>query len=111
MTARAASACADEALEQALEDEWGADEAVGGPDQLHHLYLLAPGEDGEPYGVRDKEHARDQEQERRPVETPDHDRGYGVQAVDGLLRVAEVVFGEALLLELVGHLVCGAWVL
>src|SRR5215211_6077174 len=42
---------ADEGLEKSLEEEGRAHEAVRGADQLHHLYLLAPGEDGEPDGV------------------------------------------------------------
>src|SRR5215213_2005227 len=88
---------ADEGLEQALEDEGRAHEAVRGADQLHHLYLLAPGEDGDPDSVRDKEHACDQEEERGRVETPDHIRSHGVEAVDGLLWVAEVTVGEPLL--------------
>src|SRR5215211_5237468 len=89
---------ADEGLEQALEDEGRAHEAVRGADQLHHLYLLAPGEDGEPDRVGDKEHAGDQEQERGPIKAPDHVGGNGVEAVDGLLRVAEVALRKSFLL-------------
>src|SRR5215211_1881510 len=94
---------ADEGLEKALEDEWCAHEAVRGPDQLHHLYLLAPGEDGEPDGVGDQEYAGDQEQERGPVEAPDHIRSYRVEAIDSLLRVAQVTLREPLLLQPLGH--------
>src|SRR5215213_8983471 len=39
-------ASSGEGLQKTLEDEWRAHEAVRGADQLHHLYLLAPGEDG-----------------------------------------------------------------
>src|SRR5215210_4972158 len=85
---------ADEGLEQSLEDERRTHEAVRGADQLHYLYLLAPGEDGEPDRVGDKEYAGDQEQERGPVEAPAHVRSHRVEAVDGLLRVAEVTLRE-----------------
>src|SRR5215216_7125338 len=87
-----------EGLEQSLEDERRAHEAVRSADQLHHLYLLAPGEDGEPDGVGDQQYAGDQEQERGRVETPDHVRSHRVEAVDGLLRVAQVPLREPLLL-------------
>src|SRR5918994_1675770 len=89
---------AGERLQKALEDEWRAYEAVRGADQLHNLYLLAPGEDGEPDGVGDKEHARDQEQQRGPVEGPDHVRRYRVEPGDGLLGIAQVTLREPLLL-------------
>src|ERR687890_1014977 len=89
---------ADEGLEQTLEDEGRAHETVRGADQLHHLYLLAPGEDGEPDGVGDKEYAGDQEQDRGPVEAPDHIRGHGVEPVDGLLGIAEIALREPFLL-------------
>src|SRR5215217_5189004 len=52
----------------------------------------------EPYGVRDEEYARDEEQQRRPVEAPDHDRRHRAETVDGLLRVAKVVLRKAFLL-------------
>src|ERR671920_2171432 len=91
-------ASSSEGLQKALDDEWRAHEAVRGADQLHHLYLLAPGEDGEPDGVGDQEYACDQEQERGPVEAPDHVRGYRVETVDGLLGVAQVILREPLFL-------------
>src|SRR5919112_592419 len=87
-------ASSGESLQKTLEDEWRAHEAVRGADQLHHLYLLAPGEDGEPDGVGDQEYAGDEEQERGPVEAPDHVRGYRVETVDGLLGVAQVSLRE-----------------
>src|SRR5215213_5059579 len=89
---------ADEGLEQALEDEGRTHEAVRGADQLHHFYLLASGEDGEPDRVGDKEYAGDQEQDRGPVEAPDHIRGHGVEPVDGLLGIAEIALREPFLL-------------
>src|SRR5215212_4662435 len=66
-------ASADEGLEQALEDE-------------------------EPDRVGNQEDAGDQEQQRGPVEAPDHVRGHGVEPVDGLLRIAEVALREPLML-------------
>src|SRR5918997_3255172 len=84
----------DQALHQPLEDERRPHEAVRGADELHNLDLLAPGKDGEPDGVRDQEHAGYQEEERGPVEPPDHGRGDVVEALYGLLRVAEVLARE-----------------
>ena len=96
---------AEEALDQAFQHERRPDEAVRGADELHHLYLLAAGEDRDADGVGDQEHARYEEQDGRRVEAPDHVRGYRVQPLDGLLRVAEVLLAETFGLELARHLV------
>src|ERR671921_1746764 len=92
----------DKALHQPFEDERRPDEAVGGADELHHLYLLAPGEDREPYGVEDEQDARRKEQGRRPPERPDSVARDLVQAIHGLLWVADLVVLETLRAELVG---------
>src|SRR5215216_6793582 len=104
-------ASSGEGLQKTLEDEWRAHEAVRGADQLHHLYLLAPGEDGEPDGVGDQEYAGDEEQERGPVEAPDHVRSYRVETVDGLLGVAQVSLREPPFLQPLGHGAGALWVL
>src|SRR5919202_152585 len=92
----------DQALHQSLKEEWCPDEAIRGADELHNLYLLAPGEDREPYGVEDEKDARREEQDRRRPEPPDHVAHDLIQAIYGLLRITEIPLRKAIGLELVG---------
>src|SRR5919199_2768630 len=92
----------DQALHQPLKEKWRPDEAIRCADELHNLYLLAPGEDREPYGVEDEQDARRKEQDRRRPKPPDHVAHDLIQAVYGLLRITEIPLRKTLGLELVG---------
>src|SRR2546421_5205924 len=79
---------AHKACDQPLQHERAANEPVRGADELHHLDLAPPGEDGEPDRVGDQKSRGDEQDEHRDHE---HELDHARDAEDPLGRLLAVV--------------------